>query len=58
MVGRITVYVLYVDAAYCYSVSVCLSVCRSREPCKSGWTDRDRPTVWVVGLDGPKESCV
>jgi len=40
---------VYVDAAYCYNV-VCLSVCHDREPCKSGWTDRD--AVRVVGSDG------
>jgi len=37
----------YADAAYCYRrssvvcLSVCLSVCHDREPCKNGWTDRD-----------------
>jgi len=48
----------YVDAAYCYRPSsvVCRSVCHISEPCKNGCTDRD--AVWVVGSNGPKESCV
>jgi len=52
----------YVDAAYCYRPSsvVCrsvgLSVCHSSEPCKNGRTNRD--AIWVVGSDGPKESCI
>jgi len=36
-------------------LSVCLSVCNNREPCKNGWTDRD--AVWDVDSDSwPKES--
>ena len=54
MAGRITVYVLHVDAAYCYSV-VSLSVA-VESPAKAA-EPTERPTVWVVGLDGPKESC-
>jgi len=46
---------IYVDAACCYRQSsvVCQFVCRTSEPCKNGWTDRD--AVWVedseVGLE-------
>jgi len=49
---------MYLDVAYCYRPSsmVCLSVCHTSQHCKNGWTDRD--PVWVVGLDGPKGSCV
>jgi len=60
LLGRIAV--LYVDAAYRYCLSsvvcwsVCMSVCHTNEPCKNGCTDRD--AVWVVGSDGPRESCV
>jgi len=49
----------YVDVAYCYRpsrvvcLSVGLSVCHSREPCKNRWTDQD--AVWVVDSGGPKE---
>jgi len=31
-------------------------VCHASEPCKNGWTDGD--AIWVVGLDGPKESFI
>jgi len=49
------------DVACCYRrssvvcLSVCLSVCHDREPCKSGQTDRN--AVWDVDSGGPKESC-
>jgi len=50
---------MYVDAAYCYRLSsvvcwlVCRSACRSSEPCKNGWTNRD--AVWVEDSGGPRE---
>jgi len=49
---------MYVDAAYRYRPSsmVFRSVGRSSEPRKNSWTNRD--AVWVVGSDGPRESCV
>jgi len=34
---------------------VASSVCHTSEARKNGRTDRD--PVWVVGSDGPKESC-
>jgi len=37
-------------------LSVCRSVGHSREPCKSGRTDRD--AVRDVDLSGPKEPCI
>ena len=40
----------------CLCVCVCLSVGHKREPCKSGWTDRD--AIWVVDSDGPQETCI
>ena len=51
----------YVDVAYCYRLIsvVCRSVCLSItvvSPSKNGRTDRD--ATWVVGLDGPKKSCI
>jgi len=47
----------YVDAAY-YQPSrmVCQSVCRSSEPCKNGWTDRD--AAWAEDLGGPTQPCI
>jgi len=33
--------------------SVCRSVCHDREPCKTGWTDRD--AVWLWTRVGPKK---
>jgi len=36
--------------------SVCWSVCRTSEPCKNSWTDRD--AVWVEDLGGPKGPCI
>jgi len=35
---------------------VAWSVCHTTEPCKNGWTDQY--AIWVVGSDGPRESCV
>jgi len=35
-----------------FVMSVSLSVCNDREPCKDGWTDRD--AVCVVDSGGPK----
>jgi len=35
----------------CQSVS--LSVCHDRDPCKTGWTNRD--ALWVVDSGGPKK---
>ena len=50
----------YVDVVYCYQPSVVqwsvgLSVCHTGEPCENSRTDR--VAIWVVGSDGPKESC-
>jgi len=57
---------MYVDVAYCYrpssvvcrsvGLSVGLSVCHTREPCKNGSTNRD--AVWVGDSDGTKEPCI
>ena len=38
--------------AWSVGLSVCLSVCHDREPCKNRRTDRD--TVWVENSGGPK----
>jgi len=42
--------------AWSDGLSVCLSVCHSREPCKNGWTERY--AVWDVDSGGLKEACV
>jgi len=39
--------------AWSVSLSVCLSVCHTGEPCKNGCTDRG--AVWVEDAGGPKE---
>jgi len=36
------------------ALSVGLSVCHNREPCKIGWTDLD--AVWGADSGGPKEA--
>ena len=39
----------------CLCLSVCLSVCKDCEPCKSGWTDQD--AISIVDSGWPKELC-